>query len=106
MLLHAGTLFIGTGVVGTLIGLVQMMNNIDDPAAIGPAMAVALLTALYGIVGALGCFVVGGMVHGRETRPSTASDPDGVSAAITSIGTAILLMPALVCFAALLAVFQ
>ncbi len=38
------------GMIGTLIGLVQMLSNMDDPKAIGPAMAVALLTTLYGAV--------------------------------------------------------
>ena len=36
------------GMIGTLIGLVQMLQNLSDPAAIGPAMAVALLTTFYG----------------------------------------------------------
>jgi chemotaxis protein MotA len=36
------------GMIGTLIGLVGMLSNMDDPKAIGPAMAVALLTTLYG----------------------------------------------------------
>ncbi len=36
------------GMIGTLIGLVNMLNNMEDAAAIGPAMAVALLTTLYG----------------------------------------------------------
>ena len=36
------------GMVGTLVGLVQMLANMQDPASIGPAMAVALLTTLYG----------------------------------------------------------
>jgi len=36
------------GMVGTLIGLVQMLSNMSDPSAIGPSMAVALLTTLYG----------------------------------------------------------
>ncbi len=36
------------GMIGTLIGLVIMLQNMDDPSAIGPAMAVALLTTLYG----------------------------------------------------------
>ena len=36
------------GMIGTLIGLVIMLRNMDDPAAIGPGMAVALLTTLYG----------------------------------------------------------
>ncbi len=38
------------GMIGTLIGLVQMLANMSDPASIGPAMAVALLTTLYGAV--------------------------------------------------------
>ncbi len=38
------------GLIGTLIGLVQMLGRLSDPAAIGPAMAVALLTTFYGAV--------------------------------------------------------
>ncbi len=38
------------GMIGTLIGLVQMLQNMQDPSAIGPAMAVALLTTFYGSV--------------------------------------------------------
>jgi len=36
------------GMIGTLIGLVQMLQNLSDPNSIGPAMAVALLTTFYG----------------------------------------------------------
>jgi chemotaxis protein MotA len=36
------------GMIGTLVGLVQMLANMSDPATIGPAMAIALLTTLYG----------------------------------------------------------
>lgn len=38
------------GMIGTLIGLVQMLANMSDPASIGPSMAVALLTTMYGAV--------------------------------------------------------
>ncbi len=38
------------GLIGTLIGLVQMLANLDDPSSIGPSMAVALLTTFYGAV--------------------------------------------------------
>ena len=38
------------GMIGTLIGLVAMLANMSDPKSIGPAMAVALLTTLYGAV--------------------------------------------------------
>lgn len=36
------------GMIGTLVGLVAMLSNMSDPKSIGPAMAVALLTTLYG----------------------------------------------------------
>ncbi len=38
------------GMIGTLVGLVAMLSNMDAPKSIGPAMAVALLTTLYGAV--------------------------------------------------------
>lgn len=38
------------GLIGTLIGLVQMLANLQDPETIGPAMAVALLTTFYGAI--------------------------------------------------------
>jgi chemotaxis protein MotA len=38
------------GMIGTLVGLVQMLQNLKDPDSIGPAMAVALLTTFYGSV--------------------------------------------------------
>lgn len=40
----------GIGLIGTLIGLVQMLADLDNPDAIGPAMAVALLTTFYGAI--------------------------------------------------------
>ncbi len=36
------------GMLGTLVGLVQMLSNLEDPSSIGPAMAVAMLTTFYG----------------------------------------------------------
>ena len=38
------------GMIGTLVGLVQMLASMDDPSTIGPSMAIALLTTLYGAV--------------------------------------------------------
>jgi chemotaxis protein MotA len=38
------------GMIGTLIGLVQMLARLDDPKSIGPAMAVAIITTFYGSV--------------------------------------------------------
>ncbi|MEE8169141.1 MAG: MotA/TolQ/ExbB proton channel family protein [Phycisphaerae bacterium] len=38
------------GMIGTLVGLVLMLQNMDDPSKIGPGMAIALLTTMYGAV--------------------------------------------------------
>jgi chemotaxis protein MotA len=43
-----GTYSPAFGMIGTLIGLIAMLQNLDDPAAIGPGMAVALITTFYG----------------------------------------------------------
>ncbi len=45
-----GELFPALGMIGTLIGLIQMLQNLSDPAALGPGMAVAMITTLYGAV--------------------------------------------------------
>ncbi|MFH1810659.1 MAG: MotA/TolQ/ExbB proton channel family protein [Pseudomonadota bacterium] len=45
-----GTFAPALGLVGTLVGLVQMLQNMSDPSSIGPSMAVALLTTLYGAI--------------------------------------------------------
>lgn len=36
------------GMIGTLIGLIKMLGNLNDPSSVGPSMAVALITTLYG----------------------------------------------------------
>jgi chemotaxis protein MotA len=54
------------GMIGTLIGLVNMLKNMSDPAAIGPAMAVALLTTFYGAV--LAFLVFGPIADKLEAR--------------------------------------
>jgi chemotaxis protein MotA len=43
------------GLLGTLIGLVQMLSHFEDSSMIGPSMAVALLTTFYGTLIAYGC---------------------------------------------------
>ena len=50
MLRKAAEVSPAMGLIGTLVGLVQMLGNLDDPSAIGPSMAVALLTTFYGAV--------------------------------------------------------
>ncbi|MCL1889872.1 MAG: MotA/TolQ/ExbB proton channel family protein [Desulfovibrionaceae bacterium] len=50
VLKQMGTFFPAFGMIGTLVGLVQMLANMDDPKSVGPAMAVAILTTLYGAI--------------------------------------------------------
>ncbi len=38
------------GMVGTLIGLIKMLVDMDDPSSIGPSMAIALITTFYGVI--------------------------------------------------------
>ena len=45
------------GLIGTLVGLVQMLAELENPSAIGPAMALALLTTFYGAI--MGTVVLG-----------------------------------------------
>ena len=62
-----GTFAPAMGMIGTLIGLVQMLQSMDDPSTIGPAMAVALLTTFYGSVMAnLCCMPIAGKLKTRS----------------------------------------
>lgn len=45
----AGNYAMASGFVGILIGAILMLANIDEPAAIGPGLAIAILTVLYGV---------------------------------------------------------
>ncbi len=68
---YAQELAPGMGMIGTLLGLVLMMGNMSDPRAIGPGMAVALLTTLYGAVLAnviLGPLVQKIISHSKRVR--------------------------------------
>jgi len=57
------------GMIGTLIGLVQMLASMDDPASIGPSMAVALLTTLYGaLIANLVCLPIADKLEFRSKQ--------------------------------------
>ena len=52
------------GMMGTLIGLIQMLRNVNDPSSIGPGMAVALITTFYGtLVANLICLPLAGKLE-------------------------------------------
>lgn len=57
------------GMIGTLVGLVAMLSNMDDPKTIGPAMAVALLTTLYGaVIANMLCFPIADKLELRRDQ--------------------------------------
>ena len=65
----------GAGLFGTLVGLVLMLANMPDPDAVGPGMAVAMLTLLYGAF--LAEFIIGPLKSGmieQSTTVAAASD--------------------------------
>ncbi|MDX9786409.1 MAG: motility protein A [Desulfobacterales bacterium] len=63
------------GMIGTLIGLVQMLQSMDDPSKIGPAMAIALLTTFYGsILANLICMPIAGKLRGRSKEEVQARE--------------------------------
>jgi len=67
-----GTFAISSGFLGVLIGLVLMLVNIEDPAAIGPAMAICLLTALYGTI--IKYFLFNPIINILDTRADEIYD--------------------------------
>jgi chemotaxis protein MotA len=62
-----GTFAPALGMIGTLVGLVQMLQSMEDPSSIGPAMSVALLTTFYGsMLANLVCIPISGKLKGRS----------------------------------------
>jgi len=64
-----GTFAPAFGMIGTLVGLVQMLANLDDPSTIGPKMAVAMITTFYGAITAnLFCIPMAAKLELRSTQ--------------------------------------
>ena len=63
------------GMIGTLIGLVQMLQSMDDPSTIGPSMAVALLTTFYGaLLANIVCIPISGKLKKRSSEEVLAKE--------------------------------
>lgn len=64
-----GTYAPAFGMLGTLIGLIQMLTQLANPETIGPAMAVALLTTFYGsLISTLFCLPIAGKLKSRTVN--------------------------------------
>ena len=80
-----------SGLLGSLIGFVKMLASMDDPSAIGPAMAVAVLSVLYAVVVAE--FVIGPLINRlRSAIPSTELDEPLKITTVTMFGFPLLLL--------------
>lgn len=63
------------GMIGTLIGLIQMLRSLDDPSKIGGGMSVALLTTLYGaMVANMFCIPLAGQLEQRNNQEQMTRD--------------------------------
>ena len=82
---------VSSGLAGTVIGLVIMLTKLDDPTQIGPAMAVALLTLLYGVL-------IGEMWL-RGVAASTSASMDAAPDLSSRRGAVSIYMPLLGLFA-------
>lgn len=63
------------GMIGTLVGLIAMLANLSDPDAIGPAMAIALITTMYGsMVANMVCIPIAGKLQARTKEETTRKE--------------------------------
>lgn len=79
---------LGAGIIGGLIGLIIMFKSMDDPAAIGPGMAIALLSSMYGLCLAFGLCLP--LQAGLAKRVQTEKDP---SVLISAVFAALIAVP-------------
>ena len=83
-----------SGMSATLIGNIQMLQNLSDPNAVGPALAVSLLTLLYGV--SLTAFLFLPLLRFHTGEARALADKDRESMAHQTIGIAAFAM--LTCF--------
>ncbi len=69
------TLAPGLGMLGTVVGLIAMLKNLDDPSSVGPNMAVALITTLYGSMLANLLFIpIAGKLKGHDAAEAKVKE--------------------------------
>jgi chemotaxis protein MotA len=70
-----GTLAPGLGMLGTVVGLIAMLKNLEDKSALGPNMAVALITTLYGaMIANLIMIPISGKLKTHDARESLVKE--------------------------------
>ncbi len=94
----------GSGIAGSLIGLVQMLQNLEDPSAIGPAMAVALLTVFYSIM--IVEFLIDPLINRILSRAKINAQSAPISPSPQSGHPGGIIVSAVLCVFVLLIAFQ
>jgi chemotaxis protein MotA len=75
ILLKWGEMAPAYGMIGTLIGLVAMLANMDDPSTIGPSMAIAIITTMYGsMVANMFCIPIANKLETRSKEEVTRKE--------------------------------
>jgi len=75
ILIAMGTYAPAFGMIGTLVGLIQMLASMDDPSQIGGGMAVAMITTLYGsLVANVFCLPAAGKLKVRTSNELLAKE--------------------------------
>ncbi len=92
------------GFLAALIGMVIILTNMDDPSALGPALAMVLLGQIYGAVLALLALVAATIVVRRESGATVTPPLDQVSRSATPIATAATALGLLIALAGFCAV--
>lgn len=96
---------LATGFLGTLVGLCTMLANMDDPAQIGPGLAMVLLAQLYGVFIAVVCISIGAYIARRHHCVATAKAVGFRAASVAGITTIAGLFTVLISFCILLLSF-
>jgi len=84
------------GFLGTLIGLVVMLKNMDDPSALGPGMAMALLTQLYGVGLAMVSCSAAAIITHRTKHAHALNEVSRESVPVAAVASAVGVVCALV----------
>ncbi len=82
----AAVFALACGFLGALIGLVIMLQNMDAPATIGPALALTLLTQLYGVLLAVLSVVSATVVSRRQATARTSTELDRLGRQAVAVG--------------------
>ena len=94
------------GFVGTLIGIVAMLSNMDDPNKIGAGMAAALLAPLYGGLIAAPCMALSVIQAMRYPQENQARDATKFVVPVSGAAAVTGTVAALICFGAFLWMFR